>query len=609
MAIKIGELFVDLKANIARFTSDLDSAQVKSSAVGTAIGVIFGNLATKGAEMATRLARAFPDMIAQTIKVADELERTSQQIGIGVESLQKLQYAARQMDVSNEELTTSLARFAKQVAEAGSGSKESAEHFQRLGISIRDASGNLRPLDELFLEVADRFSRVQDGAAKTAISMGLFGRGGFQLIQMLNKGKIGLEEFGERLEEIGGLMDSKTVAATAAVEQQLKDLNEQWKAMKRNISEFVIPSLSSLLDALNKIVGVFRDLNKPPEEGSKLSYVLRGLGFVGMGDKVPVLTSDGIKLVPRNQIQLPGDLPPGFTEAPLHQRGIEPKLPLPVPIPLSQLPDLLRALKDPKRNQFGQMPTVAPGLAPFGGVQRPPPEMVALNARLSDFDVVNRGLELQSRNFDTKLFTMGEESIRDFNRVMSQTADRIRENEEAMKKWDRVSVDIARSMTDAFGTLLFNFRGFRDFFAGLLQDIGKLILQLTIMQPLAEALSGWFRGHSGKSSGSTISNVLGSIGSGIGKVFGFAGGGVVPAGMPYIVGERGPELRMDAQPGLILPNNSMRGAGAVAINYNIDARGADPGSVVRIERLLRNAEASFVQHALVATHELSRRRA
>jgi hypothetical protein len=67
-------------------------------------------------------------------------------------------------------------------------------------------------------------------------------------------------------------------------------------------------------------------------------------------------------------------------------------------------------------------------------------------------------------------------------------------------------------------------------------------------------------------------------------------GGPVSAGSPYVVGERGPELMIPNQSGMVMPNSALGrgGAGGVTMApvYNINAAGADAGTVERIQRVL-----------------------
>ena len=53
--------------------------------------------------------------------------------------------------------------------------------------------------------------------------------------------------------------------------------------------------------------------------------------------------------------------------------------------------------------------------------------------------------------------------------------------------------------------------------------------------------------------------------------------------MPYLVGERGPELFVpQGVSGTIIPNHKLSAAGGVNMVYHIDARGADEARIMRI---------------------------
>lgn len=68
-----------------------------------------------------------------------------------------------------------------------------------------------------------------------------------------------------------------------------------------------------------------------------------------------------------------------------------------------------------------------------------------------------------------------------------------------------------------------------------------------------------------------------------------ASGGHVTAGRPYLVGERGPELFVSGKSGSIMPNNRL-GAGGQQFVTNIDARGADPGLIARLPKIMEQRD-------------------
>lgn len=60
-----------------------------------------------------------------------------------------------------------------------------------------------------------------------------------------------------------------------------------------------------------------------------------------------------------------------------------------------------------------------------------------------------------------------------------------------------------------------------------------------------------------------------------------AGGGPVAAGMPYIVGERGPELFVPRSSGTVVPNNQLIGGGSTSITVNVYGGGEGVGVKAR----------------------------
>lgn len=84
---------------------------------------------------------------------------------------------------------------------------------------------------------------------------------------------------------------------------------------------------------------------------------------------------------------------------------------------------------------------------------------------------------------------------------------------------------------------------FKSLADSIITDLIRIQIQKSITAPLAASMNS------------------GGLIAGIGKLFGFASGGNPPVGTPYVVGENGPEIRVDGAPGTILPNSVMAGLG------------------------------------------------
>lgn len=144
-----------------------------------------------------------------------------------------------------------------------------------------------------------------------------------------------------------------------------------------------------------------------------------------------------------------------------------------------------------------------------------------------------------------------------------------------------VGRELGFAFSSAFEDAIIKGKEFSDVLKGLAEDLAKLILRQTVTQPLANAL------------GSAMNSIF-SGASAAPTAGARADGGPVFGGNSYLVGERGPEIITMGAAGTVLPN----AGGSFAPVYNIDARGADPSILPRMEAIARTVSAqSLAQFA------------
>jgi hypothetical protein len=120
--------------------------------------------------------------------------------------------------------------FGTTVQKALGGNQEAEKTFKLLGVSLRDAAGNAKPLGQVLVEVAEKFRTLADSGVKTGIAFKLFGTNATAVLPSLNRGKVGVEELshamvgsqgasgtlGANLREIGFVLGTFGVIAGAA---------------------------------------------------------------------------------------------------------------------------------------------------------------------------------------------------------------------------------------------------------------------------------------------------------------------------------------------------------------------------------------------------------
>lgn len=208
----------------------------------------------------------------KAVDTGEELLKTSHMIGISVEQLSGLKYAAELSETSMESLTTGVGILSKALAGVSEETPDAAKTLKLLGIDTKDAlTGGLRPTYDILLDIADRFSKMEDGAGKTAIAMKIFGRGGKELIVVLNEGKVGLKEMHEEAVRLGIVMSGD--AARAA-----DQFNDNLKKLKANMSGLAISITSELLPALNQLFDMFSKTENPTKLYLRLAELDREIG-------------------------------------------------------------------------------------------------------------------------------------------------------------------------------------------------------------------------------------------------------------------------------------------------------------------------------------------
>jgi len=235
-----------------------------------AFNSVKGNLRLIGGLAAGLGAGAFAATVKQAADFADEMGKAAQKVGVTTQELSELKYAADLSDVSFETLQGGLRKLSSSMFDAANGAKASKDAFKLAGVEYLDASGKLRPVQDVIGDIADRFADLEDGTAKTALAVDLLGKSGAELIPMLNGGSAGLAEMADEAERLGLVIDEQAARAAEEFNDNITRLESSFKGFKINASQNVIPALAQITDAMAEAA----------KEGGLLEALFVGLGGV-----------------------------------------------------------------------------------------------------------------------------------------------------------------------------------------------------------------------------------------------------------------------------------------------------------------------------------------
>ena len=230
------EIKVKIDADTTGLTKGLAAATEKLTKFGKVAGAAIGVAVVGAAAGLAALTKA-------AIDNADELSKVSQKMGITVEALSRLQYAAKLSGVELSGLQTGMNALARNMA-AGS------EAFKQLGVSITNSDGTLRSSVSVIGDIADRFAGMEDGATKTALALGIFGRAGADLIPLLNGGSAGLAAMAQEADNVGATISGTTAKAAERFNDTLSKIEATMGGVVNKVMVAALPALQSLADTL-----------------------------------------------------------------------------------------------------------------------------------------------------------------------------------------------------------------------------------------------------------------------------------------------------------------------------------------------------------------------
>lgn len=248
--------------------------------------------------------------VEKTGRLVDVLAKASVNGNLNVQMMgESFKYAGpimKQAGVSIEQAAAMMAVLGDsgiQASEAGTGlrgvilrlaapPKEAAAALQSLGISTKDAQGNLKPMPKLLAEIGTELNKVQGSANRAELAEGLFGK------LQIASGNVLLESarLGQLDQRIRTITDSEGAATEMAAKMQdnlagaLTRLGSAAEGFQLALAGPNSKVLQGLVDGLANVVGgATKFLNTFPQIGGVVVAV--SAAFVGLVAIAPFLAS------------------------------------------------------------------------------------------------------------------------------------------------------------------------------------------------------------------------------------------------------------------------------------------------------------------------------
>lgn len=260
----------DFEKQVKETGNQTESAKGKFEKIGTALKSIGKAMAAATAAIGTAAAAAgkkLVDMAGETAKAGDEIDKTSQKLGMSAEAYQEWDYVLGQSGVEITSMTTGLKTLTNQISKAKNGTQASAEMFSKLGISISDLESMSR--EDIFAATIKGLQGMEDGTERAALANKLFGKSGQELTPLFNQTAESTEELMKAAHDLGFVMSNEAVSASAAYQDSLDTLTRTFSGVKNNIMSELLPGMTSIMTGLSELLVGGKDAKDKIQSGAQ----------------------------------------------------------------------------------------------------------------------------------------------------------------------------------------------------------------------------------------------------------------------------------------------------------------------------------------------------
>ena len=267
------------KANLKDFGS---VAEQKLKAAGNQMKDFGGKVEDVGKKLskisgvAAGVLTALGGITYKSMTSADELNTLAKQTGIGTDELQKFQYASDLVDVSVEDITGALKKLKPKM-------KESNATFQKLGVAVTDANGELRDSMDVFYDTLDALSQIENETERDQVAMELFGKSADSLAGIIDDGGAALKEYGDEAENLGLILDQETLDSLNTMNDTVDQLKANMTGTLAQLGATLAQTFGPVLEKVAVILQTIteRIRNLSPEQAEMIVKILGIIAVVG----------------------------------------------------------------------------------------------------------------------------------------------------------------------------------------------------------------------------------------------------------------------------------------------------------------------------------------
>ena len=190
---------------------------------------------------------AFKRMVSE----GDKLAKTADRVGLTVDALAQLRFAAGQSGVAARELDKGMEGFAKRLGEAKAGTGSLTSFLKRASPALLKQLKGAKNSEEAFGLMADAMAKLQDPAKEAALANAAFGRSGVRMANLLRQGSGAVDVLRQEYATLAGPQEAAARQSEKVVDAMGR-VSAAMTGAKASIIQGISPALLRLSERATK---------------------------------------------------------------------------------------------------------------------------------------------------------------------------------------------------------------------------------------------------------------------------------------------------------------------------------------------------------------------
>ena len=215
--------------------------------LGGELTLLIGAFAAAAAAI-VEVEKALANLTLEQAAAAGEIQDVAMQTGLSTEAVQRYQYACDMIGVSFDTVASSQAKMIRSMADVQSGSETATATWNQLGIEVMNADGSLRDAQEVFLEVIDVLSQIENATQRDAVSMEIFGRSAQDLNPLIVQGTDAFQAFYDEASNVKDILTDVQLETLAGLDDEMHRVEARFESGANSMALKFTPALQEFYE-------------------------------------------------------------------------------------------------------------------------------------------------------------------------------------------------------------------------------------------------------------------------------------------------------------------------------------------------------------------------